>query len=118
MFDKIQHIGYLTSDLEAAVSWFEQFLRGGRMLAAGRCHPAMRCPAAGRNAYLRFGQAEAEIIEPDDKSSVGSKILDMHHVGYVVENMEQAAEELRVRGFAFGSDTALRKRLRPPGVLP
>ena len=78
----------------------------------------MRCPAAGRNAYLRFGQAEAEIIEPEDKSGVGSKILDMHHVGYVVESIERAAEDLRARGFAFGSDTALRQRFRPPGVLP
>ena len=72
--------------------------------AAGRSRPATPSPAAGRNAYVRFGQAEAEIIEPEDKSGVGSSILDMHHVGYVVESMEQAADELRARGFAFGSD--------------
>ena len=28
----------------------------------------------------------------------------MHHVGYVVDSMERAAEELKARGFAFGSD--------------
>ena len=103
MFEKIQHIGYLTSDLEAAVAWFERSFAavnaGGGLLS-----PSYAVPSGGRNAYVRFGQAEAEIIEPEDKAAVGSKILDMHHVGYVVENMEQAAEQLRSRGFAFGSD--------------
>ena len=103
MFDKIQHIGYLTSDLEAAVSWFERSF-GAVNAGGGPLSPSYAVPSGGRNAYVRFGQAEAEIIEPEDKSGVGSKILDMHHVGYVVEHMEQAAEELRTRGFAFGSD--------------
>ena len=103
MFDKIQHIGYLTSDLDAAVSWFERSF-GAVNAGGGPLSPSYAVPSGGRNAYVRFGQAEAEIIEPDDKSGVGSKVLDMHHVGYVVENMEQAADELRARGFAFGSD--------------
>ena len=64
MFDKIQHIGYLTSDLEAAVAWFERSFgavtRGRRPLS-----PSYAVPSGGRNAYLRFGQAEAEIIEPE-----------------------------------------------------
>ena len=103
MFDKIQHIGYLTSDLEAAISWFERSF-GAVNAGGGPLSPSYAVPSGGRNAYLRFGQAEAEIIEPEDRSRVGSRILDMHHVGYVVENMEQAAEELRERGFAFPTD--------------
>ena len=103
MFDKIQHIGYLTSDLEAAVSWFERSF-GAVNAGGGPLSPSYAVPSGGRNAYVRFGQAEAEIIEPEDKSAVGSKVLDMHHVGYLVANMEQAADELRARGFAFGSD--------------
>ena len=103
MFDKIQHIGYLTSDLDAAISWFERSF-GAVNAGGGPLSPSYAVPSGGRNAYLRFGQAEAEIIEPDDRSAVGSKVLDMHHVGYLVENMEQAADDLRARGFAFGSD--------------
>ena len=103
MFDKIQHIGYLTSDLDAAVSWFERSF-GAANAGGGPLSPSYAVPSGGRNAYVRFGQAEAEIIEPEDKSGVGSKILDMHHVGYVVESIERAAENLRARGFAFGSD--------------
>ena len=103
MFDKIQHIGYLTSDLEAAIGWFERSF-GAVNAGGGPLSPSYAVPSGGRNAYLRFGQAEAEIIEPDDKSAVGGKVLDMHHVGYVVESIEQAADQLRTRGFAFGSD--------------
>ena len=103
MFDKIQHIGYLTSDLDAAVAWFVRSF-GAINAGGGSLSPSYAVPSGGRNAYVRFGQAEAEIIEPDDKSAVGSKILDMHHVGYVVESIERAADELRARGFAFGSD--------------
>ena len=102
MFDKIQHIGYLTCDLEAAIEWFERSF-GAVNAGGGPLTPSYAVPSGGRNAYLRFGAAEAEIIEPEDKSAVGSKVLDMHHVGYVVESIEQSAEELRARGFAFGS---------------
>ena len=97
MFDKIQHIGYLTSDLDAAVAWFEQSF-GAVNAGGGPLSPSYAVPSGGRNAYLRFGQAEAEIIEPDDKSGVGSKVLDMHHVGYVVESIERTAEELKRAG--------------------
>ncbi len=103
MFDKIQHMGYLTSDLEAAVAWFERSF-GAVNAGGGPLSPSYAVPSGGRNAYLRFGAAEAEIIEPEDKSGVGSRVLDMHHVGYVVPNIGQAAQELRDRGFAFGSD--------------
>ncbi len=101
MFDKIQHIGYLTSDLEAAVGWFERSF-GAVNAGGGLLLPSYAVPGGGRNAYLRFGQAEAEIIEPADRSGVGA--LDMHHVGYVVESIEQSVNELTARGFAFGSD--------------
>ena len=102
MFDKIQHIGYLTSDLEAAVGWFERSF-GAVNAGGGSLSPSYAVPSGGRNAYLRFGQAEAEIIEPADKSVVGSKVLDMHHVGYVVESIERTVDELKARGFAMAT---------------
>ncbi len=101
MFDKIQHIGYLTSDLDAAIGWFEQSF-GAVNAGGGPLPPSYAVPGGGRNAYLRFGQAEAEIIEPADRSSVGR--LDMHHVGYVVESIEQSVDALKARGFAFATD--------------
>ena len=99
MFDKIQHIGYLTSDLKAAIGWVERSF-GAVNAGGGSLSPNYAVPSGGRNAYLQFGQAEAEIIEPDDKSGVGSKVLDRHHLGYVVESIEQTVEKLKPRGFA------------------
>ena len=89
--------------MEAAIGWFERSF-GAINAGSGPLSPSYAVPSGGRNAYLRFGQAEAEIIEPDDKSGLDGKILDMHHVGYVVESIEQSVAELTARGFAFATD--------------
>lgn len=103
MFDKIQHIGYLTPDLDAAIAWFERSFgannSGGSDL--GKSYPV---PSGGRNAYVRFGRVEAEIIEPQDREGLSRDILTMHHVGYVVSNIDQAASRLGGRGFKFATD--------------
>ena len=99
MFDKIQHVGFLTSDMEAAIGWFERSF-GAVNAGGGSLSPSYAVPSDGRNAYLRFGQAEAEIIKADDKSGVGSKVLDRHHLAYVVESIEQTMGKLKARGFA------------------
>ena len=100
MFDKIQHIGYLTPDLDAAIAWFERSFgaknAGGSDL--GKSYPV---PSGGRNAYLRWGRVEAEIIEPVDRQRLSKDILTMHHVGYVVSDIQQSASVLGDRGFKF-----------------
>ena len=104
MFDKIQHIGYLTPDLDAAVTWFERSF-GGRNAGGGNLPKIYAVPSGGRNAYVRFGQVEAEIIEPEDRHGLSEDILTMHHVGYVVANIQHVASSLQSRGFKFASDT-------------
>ena len=47
MFDKIQHIGYLTSDLEAAVGWFESSF-GAVNAGGGPLSPSYAVPSGGR----------------------------------------------------------------------
>jgi catechol 2,3-dioxygenase-like lactoylglutathione lyase family enzyme len=106
MFDKIQHIGYLAADLDAAIAWLgksfgAQRVGGGPVAAA----PAIRLPAGGRNAFVRFGQVEVELIEPADRGSLARDTLLMHHVGYVVHDIRKAMAECRVRGFKFVADT-------------
>lgn len=103
MFDKIQHIGYLTPDLEAAVAWFERSFRGSNA-GGGPLPKSYAVPSGGRNAYVRFGQAEAEIIEPEDKQGLSGDVLTMHHIGYVVSNIEQSMSLLADRGFKFAAD--------------
>lgn len=97
MFSQIQHVGYRVRDLDNAVSWFvENF--GGRCVDIG---PAQ---LGGRNAIVRFGRIEAQLQEPPDHAQLTAETLHLHHVGYVVPDIHQAAAELRNRGLRFASD--------------
>ena len=103
MFEKIQHIGYLTPDLDAAIAWFEKSF-GATNAGGGPLGNSIAVPSGGRNAYVRFGQAEAEIIEPEDKSGLTGDVLTMHHVGYVVSDILRAIGQLTAQGFKFAAD--------------
>ena len=103
MFQKIQHMGYLTPDLDAAVAWFQQSF-GAVNGGGGPLPESYAVPSGGRNAYLRFGRAEAEVIKPQDKQGLSSELLAMHHVGYVVADIEQSMAALTAKGFKFAAD--------------
>ena len=103
MFEKIQHIGYLTSDLDAAIAWFERSF-GATNAGGGPLGKIYALPSGGRNAYLRFGNAEVELLEPEDKSGLSGDVLTMHHVGYVVADIDRSINELTARGFKFAAD--------------
>jgi catechol 2,3-dioxygenase-like lactoylglutathione lyase family enzyme len=103
MFEKIQHIGYLTPDLDAAIAWFEKSF--GAVNAGGGPLPvSFAMPSGGRNAYVRFGSAEAELLEPEDKTGLSGEVLTMHHVGYVVADINRSIDDLLARGFKFAGD--------------
>ena len=103
MFEKIQHVGYLTPDLDRAIAWFEESFNGVRV-GGGPLNPGYAMPSGGRNAYVRFGNAEVELLEPVDQAGLSSEILDMHHVGYVVSDINRSIDELAARGFKFAAD--------------
>jgi len=103
VFEKIQHIGYLTPDLDAAIAWFEKSF-GATKAGGGPLGKGYAMPTGGRNAYVRFGNAEAELLEPEDKSGLSSGVLTMHHVGYVVADIDKSIGELTARGFKFAAD--------------
>ena len=69
MFDKIQHIGYLVDDLDAAVAWYRDNF-GGENAGGSSLNPSVAVPSGGRNAFVHFGQVEVEIIEPNDKAGL------------------------------------------------
>lgn len=102
MFEKIQHIGYLVADLDGAVDWFQRSFgaenAGGSNLGSG-----VAVPSGGRNAFVHFGQIEAELIEPNDKAGLPADTLVMHHVGYVVSDINAAVPNLQAKGFKFAS---------------
>ena len=103
MFQKIQHIGYYTPDLAATVEWFERSFRAVNA-GGGPLPKSAAVPSGGINAYVRFGRVEAELIEPEDKTGLETGRLTMHHVGYVVENIDQSVADLRAKGFNFAAD--------------
>ena len=103
MFERIQHIGYVTPDLDAAIAWFEKSF-GATKAGGGPLGKGYALPSGGRNAYVRFGNAEAELLEPEDKSSIPGDILTMHHVGYVVADIDKSIDELTAKGFKFAAD--------------
>ena len=103
MFEKIQHIGYLTPDLDRAIAWFEESFNAVKA-GGGSLKPGYAMPSGGRNAYVRFGNAEAELLEPTDQTGLSSEILTMHHVGYVVTDINKSIDELTARGFKFAAD--------------
>lgn len=105
MFQNIQHIGYLTSDLSAAVAWFEKSF-GAVNGGGGPLPQSYAVPSGGSNAYVRFGRVEAEIIEPQDKHGLSGERLTMHHVGYVVADVEQSMAALTAKGFKFAAGRA------------
>ncbi len=105
MFDKIQHIGYEVADLDAAIAWFKKGF-GGERIGGGPLGASAAVPSGGRNAFVRFGQVEVELIEPGESSALPKDALVMHHVGYVVSDIAQAAEQLKAKGFKFVADAA------------
>jgi catechol 2,3-dioxygenase-like lactoylglutathione lyase family enzyme len=103
MFEKIQHIGYLVDNLEKAVAWFKNGF-GAERAGGGLVQSSRAVPSGGRNAFVHFGQVEAELIEPGDTSTLPKETLVLHHVGYVVADIPKAVEWAQARGFTFLAD--------------
>ena len=77
----------MTADLDGAVDWFIRSF-GAVNSGGGPISESYAVPSGGRNAYVRFGQVEAEIIEPSDRGGLTGGALTMHHVGYVVADID------------------------------
>lgn len=103
MFEGVQHIGYLVHDLDQAVAWFQTAfaadVTGGGAMADG---PVV--PGGGRNAFVRFGRVEAELMQPADNRPVPAGTLVMHHVGYVVADIARCVPKLKAKGLTFLAD--------------
>jgi catechol 2,3-dioxygenase-like lactoylglutathione lyase family enzyme len=103
MFTDIQHIGYLTRDLDQAVGWFAKAF-GGVNAGGTQMQKSPMVPSGWRNAFVRFGDCEVELMEPGDRTGIAPGTLVMHHVGWVVADIKAAAAEARARGLTFLAD--------------
>jgi catechol 2,3-dioxygenase-like lactoylglutathione lyase family enzyme len=103
MFEGIQHIGYWVDDLDKATAWFECVF-GGRKSGGGAMPDSRIVPGGGRNAFVRFGAAEVELMQPADIAGLPADTLVMHHVGYIVSDIGKAADAARAKGLRFLAD--------------
>ena len=106
MFQKIQHIGYLTSDLEAAVVWFQQSF-GAVNAGGGPMAESYAVPSGGRNAFVNFGQVQVELIEPGDAADMSGDAHTMDHVGYAVGDIPSCMGGCQARGLKFVADAPI-----------
>ena len=99
MFTNIHHVSYLVPNLDDAVTSYSNAF-GAEL--TGRGHVAN----LGEVAFLQVGAVEVEFIHPDDPSALeaggGSYVI--HHVAYVVEDLDRVVAEHRSRGFNFLTD--------------
>jgi len=96
MFTGVHHVGYLVSDLDETIKRYEE-LYGGKVELR-----FYNEKTKSKIAFVASGDTRVELMEPDDKSLLGgSKDQVIHHVGYLVPDIEKAMAELRARGARF-----------------
>ncbi|MGE0768468.1 MAG: VOC family protein [Hyphomicrobiaceae bacterium] len=100
MFEGIQHIGYWVDDLDKGTAWFERVF-DGRRVGGGEMAVSRISPSGGHNAFVRFGAVEVELMQPTDRSALPKDTLVMHHVGYIVSDIQAAAEAAKSKGLRF-----------------
>ena len=104
MFDDIQHIGYCVRDIDAAVAWFAKAF-GAANAGGSTMQPSPMFSQGGRNAFVRFGEVEVELMQPGaDAAALPADTLVPHHVGWVVSDIAKAAAAARAKGVRFLAD--------------
>jgi catechol 2,3-dioxygenase-like lactoylglutathione lyase family enzyme len=75
----------------------------GALDAARTEHRGSPSPARAKLAFMRFGQLDIELIEPDEHPSTWREFLDekgegIHHLAFVVEGMKEHVARAREAG--------------------
>jgi catechol 2,3-dioxygenase-like lactoylglutathione lyase family enzyme len=95
MVETINHIGYRTDDLAAAIRFY-------RATFGAEVYEELQGEDGTRYAFLRLGAATVELIEPADRAALGGRTgLLLDHVAYQVADMGRAIETLTARGVRF-----------------
>jgi methylmalonyl-CoA/ethylmalonyl-CoA epimerase len=110
MLNRLHHIGFVVSDIAAALA---------RHGAAG--NPVVERPAPRyRIAYVDFGGTRFELVEPLSKDSIAGRFLTanpdggMYHLAYEVDDLDAAARHLIAQGAVLLGDG--KPRLEPDGT--
>jgi methylmalonyl-CoA/ethylmalonyl-CoA epimerase len=110
MFDRIDHVGVATDDLEAAIRLYETSF--GMSLAHRETVESQGVEAV----LLDVGDEHVELLRPLAADTAVGKFLErhgpgLHHVAYAVEDIDATLESLRSAGFRL-IDEQPRKGIR------
>ncbi|MHB1415183.1 MAG: VOC family protein [Chloroflexota bacterium] len=98
MFSGVHHIGYLTDDLESAMSLLTLVFRGEIL-------KRVTAENGNQTVYVKTGSVEVEVIQPGDRARLqGQTGLVFDHVGFFVPNLADAATELQRSGARTSGD--------------
>ncbi len=96
MFIKVQHAGYLVENLDEAIDWY--------IKTFGAEHTGRGMGGPGELGFVQIGQVEVELIQPSDMSQLAGATQALHHVGYVVEDLDRAVEDFKAKGYKFATE--------------
>ena len=96
MFSDIHHVSYLVPDLDAAIKSYTAMF-GAQVTGRGVV------PNLGEVAFLRAGGVEVELIAPENATVLdsGNGAWVVHHVAYLVDDLDRVVEERRLQGYSF-----------------
>jgi len=102
---KINHIAIAVENIEAILPFWQEAL--GLSLTHIEEVPSQKA----RVAFLPVGEGEIELVQPTDPDTGTAKFIKekgpgMHHLCLEVENIDQALEELKVKGVRLIHETA------------
>ena len=98
MFRSFHHASYLVPILDAAIrSYTETF--GGLETGRGIV------PGLGEVGFVQVGEVEVEFIQPENPAVLESGAIPvLHHVAYVVEDLDRVVADYKSRGYRFATD--------------
>lgn len=97
MFSGIYHVGCWTDDIAKAITLYETTFGGTVFQQTSN-------PEGNKMAFLHVGDTDVELIEPADKSVLGGQTgIILHHIGYLVPDIEQAITDLKAKGVKFAT---------------
>lgn len=104
MIVKIDHIGIMVDDLDAALRFYTETLG----LTAGPIETRDEPPI--RRCCLQLADAELELIEARDREQTMMRVLPhrdsgIYHVGLRVEDVDAATARLREQGVPLAGET-------------
>ena len=93
----IEHIGIAVSNLEAAVSYYEQVL-------GLECYAIEEVKEQKvRTAFFRVGETKIELLESTETDGPVGKFIEkrgqgIHHIAFAMDDTDQALKEAEARG--------------------